>query len=116
MNKMILLISFITVIIATILRRFENTLGSSLPRLFMVLMFYIVFVWIRITRWWNIAFDVVILGLLISVNIFYKDMSHDMLSKIFIVIISICGAYFLANIITVQMGFPIIKEKFDTNK
>ena len=116
LNKKILLISSITTILATFFLFFGDKLDSSWPRLFLVLTFYFVFVLIRITRWWNIIFDLIILSLLIVTSLFYKEFSRDLFSKIFIALVATSGAYFLTTIIAVQMGYPIIKEKYDTNK
>ena len=79
MNKSNRIISILLLIIVTILYIMADTLNSSWPRVIISVMTYTMFVWIRITRWWNIVFDVLIVGLILGYILLFDSISNCLL-------------------------------------
>ncbi len=100
----------------TILYILGDALNSDWPRILITVMFYIIFVWIRITRWWNIVFDVVLIGLAISFALLFNSISQDMRFNLFILFAIVSGLYFIVLAIAKIKGYPLSKEDNEETK
>lgn len=116
MNNTNRIISILSAIIMTILLIFANTLNSVWPRILITLMFYIIFVWFRITRWWNIVFDVLLGGLMLSYLLLFDSISNDMRFNLFILFAFVSGLYFIVIAIAKFKGYPLSKGDNEVTK
>lgn len=110
MNKSNKIIPFLFLTIVTILYIMADTLNSIWPRVIISVMTYTMYVWIRFTRWWNIVFDVLIVGLILGYILLFDIISNDMRFNLFILFAIVSGLYLLVIAIAKIMGYPLTKE------
>ena len=113
LNKYWGIIGVFFITAAMIIGEVYNTL---LPRALIVFGLYLFYAWIRVTRWWNIVFDLLMIIFALISTVFLDKIPNDKKIYALIAYMVIGCAYFITIVITDKLGYPIIKEKYKTQR